>query len=293
MSDSVRVLITGNRGFIGSALFQALRRDGHDVWGIDRTGDSACKILKADLLDAEETQQAIGSVQPFSTIIHAAALGHDQPPPAGESRFSVNLQMTENVLNATLKHQPHFLFLSSVLVYGEADRMNPVNVGDALRPSSAPGQSKVRCENMLLESSLENCHILRLAPVFNDTHMINIRKRTFLPGLPGVKLLIYPSPEHSFCHLDTVVQMIRDKLDSPSRQIINVCDPHPHGQHEISSWFPGVALPVPVFLMKPFYWSTFLLPRRFGYVLRCFWWKMFRSNVYGHSPMEIDDKYGE
>ena len=282
MPEKRRILITGIDGLIGRALGKALREKGYDVWGIDRVGDSERQVLEANLLNREETLRAIAKTEPLYAVIHTAALAHGQKTPSGESVFSINTGITKSVLDAVQQRSPRFIFLSSVSVYGEDRRLAAVTTEDETKSSSQYGRSKLACEKMLLESSLRDCDILRLAPVFDESYLINVRRRVFVPGLPRVKMRLYPSPKHSFCRLDTVVQTVCGLLDSqPSgRQILNVCDSYPYDQREIASWFPGVSIPIPVCLLKPLYGLLFLLPSQSGYAMRCLYWKLFCSNVY-------------
>ena len=289
-----RILITGIQGFIGKTLGHSLRKAGHDVWGVDIVGDPEKQVLEADLLEPQATLEAIQAVTPFSVIIHTAALAHGQSPPSGESCLSVNTKITENLLKAIEPIGPRMIFLSSVAIYGEDGRDAAVTVNDEPRPSTEYGNSKLLCEKSILESGLENCDILRLAPVFDEAHMKAVRKRVFLPGPAQIKIHLLPSPEYSLCRLDTVIRAVSDmiELPPPHRCIRNACDPKPYDQHEIASWFSGPAIPVPVFLLKPFYWMTFLVPQRFGYTLRCLYWKLFRSNTYSTDTDKTERQEG-
>ena len=282
MRNVRKVLITGINGLIGSALNRALTEKGYDVWGIDCVRTPKGQVLEADLLNPEETLQAVAQVESFDVVIHTAALAHGEKTPSGASVYRMNTEMTRNLLEAVKPHSPQFIFFSSVSVYGEDGRLGPVRATDKPKPSSEYGRSKLACEKMLLGSSLKDCDILRLAPVFDESYLINVRRRVFLPGLPRVKMRLYPSPKYSFCRLDTVVQTVFGLLDSqPSgRQILNVCDPDPYDQCEIASWFPGVSISIPVCLLKPLYGLLFLLPSQSGYAKRCLYWKLFCSNVY-------------
>lgn len=283
MSGTQRILITGSQGFIGKALTLSLRDAGYDVWEIARSGlQEDSQVVHADLLDLEQTCKAIESVPPFTTLIHTAALAHAQRPPSGESFLSINTKITNNVIQALGRRNPRLIFLSSVAVYGEDNRHDSVSVTDDLRPATDYGKSKALCEKLILESNLNNCDILRLAPVYDEAHMSDVRKRVFLPGPFTIKIWLTPPPRYSLCHINTVVQSILDILarQSDGRRIHNVADPVPYDQHELASWFPGKAIPVPICLIRLFYWLAGLLPRKCRYALRCFYWKLFQSNIY-------------
>jgi len=286
MPDKRRILITGIDGLIGRALDKALREKGYDVWGIDRVGNFERQVLEANLLNREETLRAVAQIEPFDVVIHTAALAHGEKTPSGASVYRMNTEMTRNLLEAVKPHSPRFIFFSSVSVYGEDGRLGPVRATDKPKPSSEYGRSKLACEKMLLESSLTDCDILRLAPVFDKSYLINVKRRVFLPGVPRVKMRLYPSPKHSLCHLDTVVQTVCRLLEvEPSgRQTQNICDVSPYDQKTIASWFPGVSVPIPVCAVKPLYYLLYLLPRNSGHAMRCLYWKLFCSNEYSTNP---------
>ncbi len=288
MPDRSRVLVTGSQGFIGQALSHSLQAAGYDVWGVDRLASRSDRVVAADLMDERATCEAIESVPRFDTLIHAAALTHGRRSAAGESCLGCNTRLTENVLQAIHKRAPRMIFLSSVSVYGEYGRRGPVAVGDELRPATDYGKSKALCEQRIMASDIEHCDILRLAPVYGEAHLDNVRKRVFLPGFPRVKIQLHPSPKYSLCHLDTVVKTVLDLLGraAAGHRIIHVADPQPYDQNELASRFTGVSVPLPANLLRPISWSSFLLPRRYGYPLRCLCSKLFSSNVYTTVAME-------
>lgn len=289
MSDKQRVLITGSQGFIGRALTRSLGKAGYEVWGVDRSGIQDKHIVNADLLDLQKTREAITTVPPFFALIHGAALAHGQRPPPGESCLTINTKITKNVIQALGERTPRLIFFSSVAVYGEDGRRDPVYVKEELRPATEYGKSKVMCEQRILESNLEHCDILRLAPVYDESHMNDVRKRVFLPGPFSIKMRFLPPPRYSLCHVDTVVQIVTNLLARPpeGRRIFNMADPNPYDQREIASWFPGKGIPVPIGMVRPFYWLTLLLGKR-GYALRCLYWKLFRSNTYALDVKSMD-----
>lgn len=209
-------------------------------------------------------------------------MAHGQKPPKDETVITTNVKITDNVLEFLGKRTTNIIFLSSVAVYGEDNRNNPVVVSDTLRPSTNYGESKLICEKRVLESDIKDCTILRLAPVYDQKHMLDIRKRVFLPGFSSIKMIIKPSPQYSLTSIDTVVQTILSILTkgTDGQKIYNISDPDTYSQRGLTTWFPGKEITLPVILTKPFYWLTYLLPNKYGYKIRCFYWKLFRSNVY-------------
>lgn len=282
MSDKQSILLTGINGFIGTVLAQVLRSSGHDVWGIAHSSGQGSQIVKMDLLNLQEVIEKAKDIPPFAILIHTAALAHGQKIASDETTLTINNRMTENVLIVFEERTQHIIFLSSVAVYGEDKRYRSVSVNDDLRPSTDYGKSKMICEDRILASNIEHCDILRLTPVFNKNHMMDIRKRVFLPGLSSYKMILNPSPCYSLVNINTVVQTIMNIIyQKPNgRRIFNVADPIPYDQNNLSSWFPEKGFFLPVSITKPLYWLTFLLPKKLGYAIRCLYWKLFHSNIY-------------
>jgi len=280
MNQLKRIVITGSRGFIGQALTTALSGIG-EVWGIDQFTQPGGRVVQANLLNPEQTRDAIEQVSPFDILIHLAALAHGQKPMPPETMLTVNTKITANILSALDQRCPHFVFFSSVAVYGEDERRAPVDTDAELRPSTEYGLSKQECETMILKTSLPHVDILRLAPVYDETHLKDIRKRVFVPNFP-IKIKLLPPPCYSFCHINTVVGTVGALIQRGpgGRNCRNVTDAKAYSQHAVADWFQGLSLFFPVAFSKPFYWLAKGFPGRKGYELRCLYWKIFHSNIY-------------
>ena len=70
----MKVLVTGSVGFIGQHLLKARGAAGHEPVGLDIRPHSAtgCEALRCDLLDAQQTQDALHRTQP-DAVVHLAA----------------------------------------------------------------------------------------------------------------------------------------------------------------------------------------------------------------------------
>ena len=277
-----RILVSGACGFLGSIVKDRLDSLGYEVWGVDLRENKAKKIIGVDLTDAVATKEVFGEISPFDLIIHTAALAHGQKLQNTDNNYtSINLAMTRNLVEAINDVDIPMIFFSSVAVYGEAGRNTPIAPDASLRPSTDYGRSKKVCESFL-NDSLNRVVFLRMAPVFDQGHMDDVRKRGFLPGL-GLKVCFFPESKYSLANSRTVVEVVESLVKSeitPGIHLTNVADAEPYGQHKIASWFPGKGLPLWTGIFTPLAWLLLLCPGKRGYKFRCLFHKFFCSNVY-------------
>lgn len=138
-----RILITGGRGLIGSALAGRLRSAGHEVMVFD----VSCRGQPMDILHADILAAAMAGC---SGVVHLAAVsrvvwGQQDPLRCHE----VNVDGTENVLRAAsaAPRRPWVLMASSREVYGQADGL-PVPESAPFQPLNAYAASKVAAERL-------------------------------------------------------------------------------------------------------------------------------------------------
>ncbi|NOD86270.1 MULTISPECIES: NAD(P)-dependent oxidoreductase [unclassified Ruegeria] len=137
----MQILITGGAGFIGSHLAERLIGNGHEVTVLDdlSTGSlqnlssvqdhSAFRFVEGSVLDATLVEELVGAAD---AVFHmAAAVGvkliMDQP----SQSIATNVDGTQNVLRAALRHKPLVFIASSSEVYGKASKF-PFNEDDDL-----------------------------------------------------------------------------------------------------------------------------------------------------------------
>ena len=113
----MKIFVTGSTGYVGLNVACALRRAGHDVWGLARTA------AKARLLGAHEIHPILGTLQQpetfrgaaeiCSVIIHAAA-------DYTQDMLALDARAVEALLSAAKSGaQPKcFIYTSGVWVYG-------------------------------------------------------------------------------------------------------------------------------------------------------------------------------
>jgi len=157
----MRVLLSGNRGYIGSILGPILQRAGHEVVGLDTDLFAGCDFGEARI-DVPEVVKDVRDlthrdVAGFDAIVHPAALSND---PLGDldsvltheinHKASVRLAELAKAAGAS-----HFVFFSSCSVYGASgdtflDESSPLN------PVTAYAESKLLVEQDLARMADEH-----------------------------------------------------------------------------------------------------------------------------------------
>ncbi len=121
-------------------------------------------------------------------VIHCAGVSRQILGSFDKEEYrKANVAATRKIARMAALANPdvHFIFLSSVLVYGEDQGILNVSEEDSCRPSCDYSLSKLEAEaalKALFDSRiLKQVHVLRLAQVYDTDYTINLDKRVFLP----------------------------------------------------------------------------------------------------------------
>lgn len=206
---SLRILVTGATGSIGSRVVDIFDRAGHSVRILakdpPREGDFSSRIefRLGDIMDAADVRSAVKGVD---HVIHMAAMLHIARPTAGQiSEYKrVNVDGTECVLkHAAEEGVRRFVFFSTIAVYGNASR-GLQSESSIPHPETAYAQSKREAEQLVLDARGSDGQplgtVLRLAAAYGSRVKGNYRRLvgalargTFLPIGKGTnkRTLIY------------------------------------------------------------------------------------------------------
>lgn len=158
---SKRVVVTGGAGFIGRESVRKLVTAGYDVTCFDLAEQIArhrpyldklaslgkLSLIPGSLLDRNAVRQAIDGAE---VVLHLAAmLGVKKTEDNKLSCIDININGTDNVLNASVSHGVRkFIFASSSEVYGEPNR-NPIRETDDTKGKTVYAVTKLAGEELV------------------------------------------------------------------------------------------------------------------------------------------------
>jgi nucleoside-diphosphate-sugar epimerase len=179
------ILLTGAAGAVGQEALRELvrRKDRYAVRVLELRTPRTEKILRPfreeveiDWTDLTDRAAVEPCVKNIDAVIHLGAI---IPPladyqPALAER--VNVQGTQNLVEALQQHAPDafFLYSSSVSVYGDRVKNPWIKVTDLLWPSEGDyyAVTKIRAEQIIKSSSLR-WSIFRLTGIFNPRQKLD------------------------------------------------------------------------------------------------------------------------
>ena len=153
------ILITGGAGSVGKQLTNMLLAEGQSVRVFDlpfmdftdlETLENV-EIVKGDVTDSNAVLEAIDGVH---GVLHLAAI---LPPNSEKDRsrtFSVNVQGTQNIVDAIKKVSPEaiMVFTSSISTYGDTSSVeSPVTIMHPQNAIDIYADSKIHGEKILID----------------------------------------------------------------------------------------------------------------------------------------------
>jgi GlcNAc-P-P-Und epimerase len=199
----MKILITGNAGFIGGYLTGLLVRQGHEIVGLDKNPvnpqSAVCHCVTGNILNREDVLKAMSGTE---LVINLAA-EHKDFGISRELYFEVNQLGTRTLLEcATESGINKFLLYSSVAVYKPSPL--PVTEDSPTLPATDYGESKLAAEGEVIkwhqESQDRTAIILRPTVVYGPKNTANmyrlidtIYRRRFLRvgSLLNIKSITY------------------------------------------------------------------------------------------------------
>ena len=228
------VVITGARGYIGSALARRLRARGHALRLVSRSRDGPSIVssvapiayVQADLRSEDDWRRLLEGV---GVIVHLSSrtdLRAAEADPVGDE--AINVDPLRALVRAAGRKgiAAKVVFASTVTIVG-AHHGNPVNEQTLDHPCSVYDRHKLACETILREATLEGrlkACALRLTNVYGPGASVNANRGILnvmmRRALNGETLTLYGTGSYvrDFTHLDDVVEAFAAAVDA------EVCD---------------------------------------------------------------------
>lgn len=234
---SFNILITGYRGYIGSALYQYL---------LDKA--PACKIIGYDIVEGDDIMDfnklvTVMQRENISLVIHLAALSSVTACNENLSlAVRINAEGTHKILKAmAVTNCQRIIYASTSSVYGNSEHL-PYTEGDTPMPCSAYGSSKLLGEVAIHEHNPNSYLIYRMFNVVGTSGYPEIDNNVH-PGydrlfgaLQSGKVTIYGSDykttdgtcERDYISLKDVCDaylagIVQMAINNNLRDTVNVC----------------------------------------------------------------------
>ena len=219
-----KIIVSGNKGFVGKNLVPYLLENSFQITGVSRSPKST-KEVSYKSLSVENWNNSLA-------IVHLAGKAHDLKNVADDSEyFNVNTELTKKLFNQFLKSKCKvFIYMSSVKAV--ADVVDGVLKEDEIpNPVTIYGKSKLAAEAYLLNQILpkdKKVYILRPCMIHGPGNKgnLNLLYKLVQKGIP------YPlgafDNKRSFLSIENLCFVIHQFLiKRPQSGIFNVADDTP------------------------------------------------------------------
>lgn len=224
------LVIVGGGGSIGNHLLESLNID--NVYVLDKrileNNHKNTVFIECDLLNFNLLEKIISQFPPNLIVVYLAGnLSTEFDPCQIRESFNDNVIALSNFLNLIKSKLSHFIFVSSISVYG-IPLSNPIDENHPIRPSSLYGCSKAAAEmmcNALCNNNKIPLTILRLTQLYGLNSAHNAFPHVLLDALKSKnfsKLKINPNVERDYLHISDFIQFLLKLIEQPKQGIFNI-----------------------------------------------------------------------
>lgn len=200
-----KILITGTNSYIGTSLEKWLTKESNKYY-----------IDKISLRDDSWKKKDFSE---FDVVFHVAGIAHVSSDPKKEDLYyKVNRDLTiETAMKAKAEGVKQFIFMSSIIVYGDSSDKRVIDRNTVPTPSNFYGNSKLLAEEGIKTLDDENFVIVILRPpmIYGKGSKGNYSKLAkaarMLPVFPNI------DNERSMLHIDNLCEFIKIMIDNEER----------------------------------------------------------------------------
>ncbi|AYW46464.1 NAD-dependent epimerase/dehydratase family protein [Tetragenococcus koreensis] len=192
-----RILITGKNSYIGNSF---------EKWVAD---DDNFYVEKISVRDDNWKNLNFST---FDVVFHVAGIAHVSSDPKMEERYyKVNRDLTIEVANKAKKDGvKQFIFMSSIIVYGDSDKSDgTISISTIPKPSNFYGNSKLQAEEGIANLQADNFNVVVIRPpmIYGKGSKGNYPKLAKLAKITP----IFPnfSNKRSMLHIDNLCEFIK------------------------------------------------------------------------------------
>lgn len=205
-----RILITGANSYIGTSFEKWLNN-----WPNE---------YSVDTIDMKDQSWKEKSFSEYDVVFHVAGIAHVSTDPKMEDLYyKVNRDLTiETAQKVKLDGVKQFIFMSSIIVYGDSSHINKkrvINKNTIPKPSNFYGRSKLQAEEgiLTLQDDTFNVVVIRPPMIYGKGSKGNYQ----LLSKFAKKLPIFPNidNERSMLHIDNLCEFIRLMILNEERGI--------------------------------------------------------------------------
>lgn len=164
----MKIVVTGAKGFVGSALMDVLRKRGHRVIGVShRISHTESNVVCVNNFQDGDSWAPV--LDGADVVVHLAARAHimdDRQQDPLEAFRAVNVLGTRVLAEASVQHSVgRFVYISSIKVNGERTQARAFTEDDEPQPEDPYAISKWEAEQALLQiSESSDMSLVRVRP---------------------------------------------------------------------------------------------------------------------------------
>lgn len=231
----MKILLTGNDGYIGTVMTEFLQHHSYRVIGLDYRYYEGCDLYPANVSPFRQIVKDIRDVnekdlEGIDAVIHLAALSND---PLGElnSALTQEINYVASVKLAALAKRygiQRYIFSSSCSVYGIASDGKPLTEEGKLNPITAYARAKVEAEKGISKLADDNFHpvfmrnatVYGISPSFRlDLVVNNLVAWAYITG--KIAIMSDGTPWRPIIHVEDVCRAFLAALEAPVERIHN------------------------------------------------------------------------